>query len=198
METCPGGIGKHVQHIIFGTGGVFRHLVQAGFRPFRLPLRLYFGKIDLHYGKIRKAANYQNARQLPYFRLQTILPPYASNIVVHDSQKAVSDAPLRVVFPACSEVDPSLGIERYYGDYSGLALRTYKHLDATNSFFITEYSDWDYFMTVSEDTTENCLNLIVVYNDTTIASLGSVLIDDTGFGETQSGKFDLQTEPTTT
>ena len=47
---------------------------------------------------VRKAANYQNARQLPYFRLQTILPPYASNIVVHDSQKAVSDAPLRVVF----------------------------------------------------------------------------------------------------
>ncbi|HQU41006.1 MAG: hypothetical protein H6548_09280 [Chitinophagales bacterium] len=90
-------------------------------------------------------------------------------------------------FSACSEVDPSLGIERYYGDYSGLALRTYKHLDATNSFFITEYSDWDYFMTVSEDTTENCLNLIVVYNDTTIASLGSVLIDDTGFGEKRWG-----------
>ena len=103
-------------------------------------------------------------------------------------------------FSACSEVDPSLGIERYYGDYSGWLYAPINIWTLQTHSFITEYSDWDYFMTVSEDTTENCSNLIVVYNDTTIASLGSVLIDDTGFGEKRwgAGSSDLQTEPTTT
>jgi hypothetical protein len=50
MKACPGRIGKHIEHIVFGLDGIIESLECFMLPPILLPFLFYLLEIILHKG----------------------------------------------------------------------------------------------------------------------------------------------------